>query len=167
VLRDASSISCPLHPRHVVGDGKLTIKTDGLGTIAVEWDDVDRLTSGATYDIELATGDRLFGSLARSAARSADVARRRESDRWPSIASPREVERDPGEAATLYGNRCSGVPGCRARRHAVIRPDRIVLERINVWFRPNRDVFWSIHNTPAYTGTASSHGASARCPEGS
>jgi len=48
--------------------GKLTVKTDGLGTIAIEWDDVDRLTSGATYDIELATGARLFGSLARGAA---------------------------------------------------------------------------------------------------
>jgi hypothetical protein len=53
--------------------GKLTVETDGLGTIAIEWDDIDRVTSKASYDIELATGQRLFGSLSRGDSRTADI----------------------------------------------------------------------------------------------
>ena len=45
--------------------GKLTVKTDGLGTVAIEWDDVASVTSAATYDIELESGQRYQGSLAR------------------------------------------------------------------------------------------------------
>ena len=50
--------------------GKLTVKTDGIGTIAIEWDDVARVTSAASYDVELESGQRFFGSLARSDART-------------------------------------------------------------------------------------------------
>lgn len=53
--------------------GKLTVKTDGIGTISIEWDDVARVTSAANYDIELNSGERYFGSLARGDSRSIDV----------------------------------------------------------------------------------------------
>src|SRR5215207_6676428 len=64
-LRNGDRITCEIRKRE---RGKLTVKTDGLGTVAIEWDDVERLTSKATYDVELESGDRVFGSLARGDA---------------------------------------------------------------------------------------------------
>jgi hypothetical protein len=53
--------------------GKLTVKTDGLGTIAIEWNDVERVTSAASYDLELASGQRVFGALGRGQPGTIDV----------------------------------------------------------------------------------------------
>jgi hypothetical protein len=53
--------------------GKLTVKTDGIGTLSIEWDDVARVTSAANYDIELSSGERYYGSLARSDSRTIEV----------------------------------------------------------------------------------------------
>ena len=70
-LVNGDRITCEIR---ILERGKLTVKTDGLGTISIEWDDIDRLTSNASYDIELASGERRFGSLARSAdAKTADI----------------------------------------------------------------------------------------------
>ena len=38
--------------------GKLTVKTDGLGTISIEWDDIQHIASPARFNVELATGER-------------------------------------------------------------------------------------------------------------
>ena len=48
--------------------GKVTAKTDGLGTLSIEWDDVVRVSSIAVYDVELESGTRLAGSLSRGDA---------------------------------------------------------------------------------------------------
>ena len=48
--------------------GKVSAKTDGLGTLSIEWDDVMRLSSLAVYDVELESGTRLVGSLSRGDA---------------------------------------------------------------------------------------------------
>ena len=53
--------------------GKLTVKTDGLGTISIEWDDIVHITSKARYDVELASGQRTFGSLGRGDKRTVDI----------------------------------------------------------------------------------------------
>jgi hypothetical protein len=53
--------------------GKLTVKTDGLGTIAIEWDDVAHVSSPANYDVELSSGERYIGSLARSDQKAMSV----------------------------------------------------------------------------------------------
>jgi hypothetical protein len=53
--------------------GKLTVKTDGLGTVAIEWDDIQRLSSLARHDIELTSGEHRYGSLVRADARTVDV----------------------------------------------------------------------------------------------
>jgi hypothetical protein len=45
--------------------GKVSAKTDGLGTLSIEWDDVVRVTSIAMYDVELESGTRLTGTIAR------------------------------------------------------------------------------------------------------
>jgi len=53
--------------------GKVTVKTDGIGTISIEWDDVAHVTSAATYDVELESGTRLLGTVARGDARTMDL----------------------------------------------------------------------------------------------
>jgi hypothetical protein len=53
--------------------GKLTVKTDGVGTIAIEWDDIQRLSSPARYDLELTSGEHRYGTLVRADARTVDV----------------------------------------------------------------------------------------------
>ncbi len=53
--------------------GKLTVKTDGLGTIAIEWDDIVAIVSTARYDVERTSGERTFGSLARADPRTVDI----------------------------------------------------------------------------------------------
>jgi len=54
--------------------GKLTVKTDGIGTIAIEWDDIARVISAANYDVELSSGERFLGSLAASDPKTIAVA---------------------------------------------------------------------------------------------
>lgn len=43
--------------------GKLTVKTDDMGTISIEWDNIARISSDVEYDVELSTGIRHFGTL--------------------------------------------------------------------------------------------------------
>ena len=61
--------------------GKLTVKTDGLGTISIEWDDIQHIASAAQFNLELATGERTFGSLGRGDARTVDVIGSTRTDR--------------------------------------------------------------------------------------
>ena len=53
--------------------GKLSVKTDGLGTISIEWDDVARVSSTAAYDVELESGSRVSGTLSRGEPRAVQV----------------------------------------------------------------------------------------------
>ena len=66
-LRNGDRITCEIRK---LERGKLTVKTDGIGTVAIEWDDVQYLASTTSYDIELRSGERLFGSLERGNAGS-------------------------------------------------------------------------------------------------
>jgi hypothetical protein len=69
-LLNGDRITCEIR---TLERGKLTVKTDGIGTIAIEWDDVERITSTARFDVELASGQRVFGSFARGDSRTVDV----------------------------------------------------------------------------------------------
>ena len=69
-LANGDRITCEIQK---LQRGKLTVKTDGIGTVSIEWDDVDRVTSTASYEIELASGRRVYGSLARGAANTLEV----------------------------------------------------------------------------------------------
>ena len=55
--------------------GKLTVKTDGLGTVSIEWDDIQHITSAQRFNVELASGERTVGSLGRGAPRTVDTSR--------------------------------------------------------------------------------------------
>ncbi|MGH8621536.1 MAG: DUF481 domain-containing protein, partial [Burkholderiales bacterium] len=47
--------------------GKLSYSTDDMGTLAIEWDKVVRITSRHYFEVELESGRRYFGALARAA----------------------------------------------------------------------------------------------------
>ncbi len=47
-------------------NGLLNFKTDSMGTIDVEWQDIARLESNYNYDIRLTDGTRIYASIAKS-----------------------------------------------------------------------------------------------------
>lgn len=47
--------------------GKLSFKTDATGTIQIEWDDVASVLSRQHFDVEVESGEKLFGALATAA----------------------------------------------------------------------------------------------------
>ena len=69
-LTNGDRITCEIKK---LDRGKLTVKTDGLGTIADRVGRHPDVTSTARFDIELKDGRRTFGSLASAAPRSVDV----------------------------------------------------------------------------------------------
>lgn len=48
--------------------GKLEFKTDHMGTVYIEWDDIDEIISNTGQAVELANGQRLYGPLAKPEA---------------------------------------------------------------------------------------------------
>jgi hypothetical protein len=48
--------------------GRLTFKTDDVGTVAIEWDDVAGVTAAATFEVEDLDGRQYFGALQPGAA---------------------------------------------------------------------------------------------------
>ena len=44
-----------------------------MGTISVEWDDIQHIASPSSFNVELATGERTFGSFGRADARTVDI----------------------------------------------------------------------------------------------
>jgi len=55
-----------------VDRGRLTFKTDDMGTLAIEWDKVRRVTASATFEVEDLDGHQFFGSL-RPGAKEGEV----------------------------------------------------------------------------------------------
>lgn len=43
--------------------GKLRFSTDYMGTVDIEWPEIERLTSQYFFEVEVETGERVFGSL--------------------------------------------------------------------------------------------------------
>ena len=43
--------------------GRLEYSTDDMGTLNIEWEEIDVLTSGLTYEVELGSGERFFGTF--------------------------------------------------------------------------------------------------------
>lgn len=79
-LRNGDRLTCEIRK---LDRGKLTVKTDGIGTISIEWDDIERVTSTASYDVELSTGERYFGSLGRGDSGSVDIVSAASTERIP------------------------------------------------------------------------------------
>jgi len=55
-----------------LGRGKLSYATDDMGTLAIEWDKVVRITSRHYFEVELESGRRYYGTL-RAGARDGEM----------------------------------------------------------------------------------------------
>lgn len=53
--------------------GKLTVKTDGLGTVDIEWEKILHLESQYVFQIQLQSGIRYVGTLERGAENEAEI----------------------------------------------------------------------------------------------
>ena len=47
--------------------GRLEYSTDDMGTVNIEWDKIDMVTSVTTFEVELGSGERFFGTLPQGA----------------------------------------------------------------------------------------------------
>jgi hypothetical protein len=60
VFKNGDRITCEIKK---LERGKLTVKTDGMGTISIKWDHVKSITSNFGFRVELDSGRRLIGSV--------------------------------------------------------------------------------------------------------
>ncbi len=71
--RDKTDVVILKNGDHVTGEiksldrGKLSLSTDSMGTVQIEWEDVERVTSQWVFEVETEMGLRSFGSLAPAA----------------------------------------------------------------------------------------------------
>ena len=60
-LRNGDRVTCEIKR---LERGRLEVSTNGMGTVYIEWDDIDRVTSQELYVVELESGARFEGTLA-------------------------------------------------------------------------------------------------------
>jgi hypothetical protein len=65
VMTNGDKVTCEMKE---LDRGQLRVKTDGLGTLYVEWDKVARIASPLRWEIHLVDGQKRFGSLQLAAA---------------------------------------------------------------------------------------------------
>ena len=71
--RDKTDVVILKNGDHITGEikslarGKMSLSTDSMGTVQIEWEDVERVTSQWVFEVETETGLRTFGSLAPAA----------------------------------------------------------------------------------------------------
>lgn len=53
--------------------GKLEYKTDSTGTIKIEWDDIESITSTEMFEVELDDGSRYFGAIEKTPSGDARI----------------------------------------------------------------------------------------------
>jgi Protein of unknown function, DUF481 len=60
VMRNGDRVTCEIKQ---LKRGQLQVKTDSMGTLYLEWDDVARLTTPVALEVQLASGERSYGTL--------------------------------------------------------------------------------------------------------
>ena len=71
--RDKTDVVILKNGDHITGEikslarGKMSLSTDSMGTVSIEWEDVERVTSQWVFEVETETGLRTFGSLSPAA----------------------------------------------------------------------------------------------------
>ena len=71
--RDKTDVIILKNGDHITGEikslarGKMSLSTDSMGTVSIEWEDVERVTSQWVFEVETETGLRTFGSLSPAA----------------------------------------------------------------------------------------------------
>jgi hypothetical protein len=60
ILKNGDHITCEIKQ---LSQGKLQVKTDAMGTVNIEWDEIQHLESSFFYRVESRSGDRVYGFL--------------------------------------------------------------------------------------------------------
>ncbi len=66
-LRNGDRVTCEIKR---LERGRLEVSTSGMGTVYIEWDDIERVTSKELYIVELENGTRFEGTLADTDAKT-------------------------------------------------------------------------------------------------
>lgn len=61
IMKNGDHITCEIKK---LSQGKLQAKTDAMGTISIEWDEIQHLESSFFYRVESRSGERVYGFLA-------------------------------------------------------------------------------------------------------
>jgi hypothetical protein len=64
-MRNGDHVTCEIKE---LDRGRLRVKTDGMGTVYLEWDKVVRVSSTRLFEVQLTTGETLYGSLVPAGA---------------------------------------------------------------------------------------------------
>jgi hypothetical protein len=73
LARDKTDVVILKNGDHVTGEikslqrGRLSLSTDSMGTVAIEWEDIEQVTSQWVFEVETETGLRTLGSLSPAA----------------------------------------------------------------------------------------------------
>lgn len=85
--------------------GRLSLGTDAMGTLAIEWKEIASVSSNYNYEVRLVGGERFFGSVRPGAAPGAisieDVFGQH-SVGWQEVVELRPIEKDFADRVDLY-----------------------------------------------------------------
>jgi len=68
--------------------GKLEFSTDTMGTVYIDWDDIEAVISETGHSTELSSGERFYGTLAKSQEENQVIIN---TDQGPELASNEEI----------------------------------------------------------------------------
>ena len=60
IMTNGDTVTCEI--KELVR-GRLRVSTDSMGTMQIEWEDVRQITSSATFEVELDSGERFIGTF--------------------------------------------------------------------------------------------------------
>ncbi len=113
--------------------GRLSLGTDAMGTIRIEWKEIASLRSNYNYEVRLVTGERFFGSLAEAgvagSVRLTDVFGERDLS-WEDIVELRPIEDSIADRLDIYLSanyaftKASGVTQTELRANASYEDER-------------------------------------------
>jgi len=101
VLKNGDRVTCEIKS---LDRGILKVSTDDMGTISIEWQKIVAVSSAAQFEVEVATGDRFYGSLAAVGTNRVAVV---SDTAQPVLDLPSIVRLAPIEGSfweRLYGN---------------------------------------------------------------
>ena len=121
--RDKTDVVILKNGDHITGEikslarGKMSLSTDSMGTVSIEWEDVERVTSQWVFEVETETGLRTFGSLAPAAEpRTIEVVGEGSRNTLNQTSVVRLTQIEAGFMARLEGYMDLGFNFARANR---------------------------------------------------
>ena len=99
--------------------GSLSYKTDSMGTVTIDWDDVVGLTSNQNLQVELVNGTKYFGQLL--AAEASGMIRVRTASTEVSFPVSQIVRMTPIDPDENFIEKLDGSKQAKARARAIVK----------------------------------------------